>query len=62
MKTKIRTNRALWAFPACVTMACLSLAGCESVRDQIADRENSLAAAGFVARPANTPERQEMLQ
>ncbi|GAN84652.1 hypothetical protein GHA01_09190 [Novacetimonas hansenii] len=62
MKTKIRTNRNLLAVPAFMTVACLSLAGCESVRDQIADRENSLAAAGFVARPANTPQRQEMLQ
>ena len=39
----------------------LALAACQSPQQQVAQREDNLAAAGFTIRPANTPERQEML-
>lgn len=39
--------------------ACL--AGCVSTQELVQDHENKLAAAGFVVRPANTPERQAAL-
>ena len=42
-------------------LALLVLAGCMSQQQRVADKEDSLAAAGFVQRPANTPERQAML-
>jgi hypothetical protein len=38
------------------------LAGCASVSDLVADKEDQLAAAGFVVKPANTEERQAMLR
>ena len=39
--------------------ALLVLAGCATTNNR--ERENALAAAGFIDRPANTPERQAML-
>jgi hypothetical protein len=39
----------------------LSLAGCVTARDAVSEKEDHLAAAGFIVRPANTPERQQML-
>ena len=38
-----------------------ALAGCVSQQAQVSNQENQLSAAGFDARPANTPERQAML-
>jgi hypothetical protein len=38
-----------------------SLTACESQQQRVEDREDLLAAAGFIVRPANTPERQDML-
>mgnify|MGYP006949408447 FL=1 len=54
--------RHLYAGGALLLAISTGLSACESVHDQIVDKENSLAAAGFVARPANNPERQLMLQ
>jgi hypothetical protein len=42
-------------------LAALAVAGCMSQQERVADKEDSLAAAGFILRPANTPERQAML-
>jgi len=39
----------------------LSLAGCETVGQEVAQKEDHLAAAGFRVKPANTPARQAML-
>lgn len=39
-----------------------SLAGCATPQQRVEQKEDNLAAAGFLARPANTPERQAMLQ
>jgi hypothetical protein len=37
------------------------LTACESQQQRVEEREDLLAAAGFIVRPANTPERQDML-
>ena len=39
----------------------LALGACVPQQQLVADKEDSLAAAGFILRPANTPERQAML-
>ncbi len=39
----------------------LALAACATPQQQVEQKEDSLAAAGFSQRPANTPERQAML-
>jgi hypothetical protein len=38
------------------------LSGCASTSELVANKEDQLAAAGFVVKPANTPQRQAMLQ
>ena len=38
-----------------------SLTACETQQQRVVDREGQLAAAGFIIKPANTPERQQML-
>jgi hypothetical protein len=38
------------------------LAACQTERQSVARHEDHLAAAGFIVRPANTPERQAMLK
>lgn len=38
-----------------------ALAACATPQEIVAQKEDNLAAAGFVVRPANTPERQGML-
>ncbi|HTV79049.1 MAG TPA: hypothetical protein VMF03_12370 [Steroidobacteraceae bacterium] len=36
-------------------------AGCVTAQQEVSQREDNLAAAGFIVKPANTPERQAML-
>jgi hypothetical protein len=38
-----------------------ALTGCQTQQQIVTQREDNLAAAGFIVRPANTPERQAML-
>lgn len=38
-----------------------ALAACATQQERINKREDDLAAAGFIVKPANTPERQQML-
>ena len=47
----------------CLGVAALGglLSGCETQQQVVTQKEDSLAAAGFIVRPANTPERQAML-
>ncbi|AXY22235.1 hypothetical protein CD178_01458 [Komagataeibacter saccharivorans] len=54
--------RHLFTSSALLLAAATGLSACESAHDRIVDKENSLAAAGFVARPADNAERQTMLQ
>ncbi|MDG6095512.1 hypothetical protein LOC54_10430 [Acetobacter sp. AN02] len=44
-----------------ILLAIMTLPGCVSTADQVANKEDHLAAAGFVFRPASTKERQIML-
>jgi hypothetical protein len=39
----------------------VSLTACETQQQRVVEREDKLAAAGFIIKPANTPERQQML-
>ena len=47
---------------AVMAAAAVLLAGCATEQQIVAGQENMLAAAGFVARPADTPERQTNLK
>jgi hypothetical protein len=42
-------------------VAAAVLCGCQSAPPDYGAREDQLAAAGFIMRPANTPQRQQML-
>jgi hypothetical protein len=42
-------------------LLALSLTACETTQDQVSRREDHLAAAGFMVRPADTAQRQKML-
>ncbi|WCK68791.1 hypothetical protein [Agrobacterium tumefaciens] len=44
------------------TTLSLALAACQTSAESVQHKENDLAAAGFVARPANTPARVAMLK
>jgi len=46
---------------AALLTAAVAVTGCQSQSAIVAQHEDALAAAGFVVRPANTPERQMML-
>lgn len=41
---------------------CLLLSACATPSELVANKEDQLAAAGFVVKPANTPQREAMLQ
>jgi hypothetical protein len=49
-----------------VVLSCALLLGgltaCESVQQRITEQEDKLSAAGFIVKPANTPDRQAMLK
>ena len=47
---------------AAVSAIAVLIAGCETTREVVTHKEDSLTAAGFTARPANTPERVAMLK
>ncbi len=47
--------------PKLLLLASLCLSACATQQEQVTQKEDSLAAAGFTVRPANTPERQAML-
>ena len=47
---------------ALLVLSLGSLAACETQQQAVAHHEDNLAAAGFVSRPANTPERIAMLK
>lgn len=53
--------RSWFGLLAAGMLACGGLAGCQT-QGEVAQQENSLAAAGFVVQIANTAERQAMLQ
>jgi len=59
-RSAARTGR--WIVPCASLCVALLLASCATQEEKVSWREDSLAAAGFVVRPANTPERQRMLK
>ena len=46
---------------AAMLIATFGLAACATQQQLVSSKEDALAAAGFIVRPANTPERQNML-
>jgi hypothetical protein len=44
-----------------LSLALALFAGCETAQQRVQEHEDQLAAAGFLVKPANTPERQQML-
>src|SRR6202020_1897165 len=48
-------------FAAVAAVLQLGLTACQTQQQIVTQREDNLAAAGFIIRPANTPERQAML-
>lgn len=50
-----------WKPTTIVLASIVALAGCQSQQQRVSEKEDNLAAAGFIARPANTPERQDMM-
>ena len=55
-----RTPRR-FRFGFAALLPLLGLAACETHQELVTSTENNLSAAGFVARPASTPELEEML-
>ncbi len=47
---------------AMLSGAALALTGCMTPQERVEQKADDLAAAGFLVRPANTPERQAMLR
>jgi hypothetical protein len=55
-------GRGAWTATFIVSLLGIAgLSGCVSTRQMVSQNEDNLAAAGFIIRPANTPERQTML-
>lgn len=61
MSNRLRPDRLTSTRILAPLLGALAVAGCVSAQDVVQSRENMLAAAGFVVRPANTPERQSAL-
>jgi hypothetical protein len=59
---RIARHYTLVAFQVLAVAAGIaSISACETPQERVTHREDNLAAAGFVIRPANTPERRAML-
>ncbi|HXR95963.1 MAG TPA: hypothetical protein VN718_08790 [Rhizomicrobium sp.] len=61
MGTRGTNRRDFRTFLIAAALA-VTLAGCASTQDLIGQQEDQLSAAGFVQRPANSPEREAMLK
>lgn len=62
LKKIVVSNRGIGFAIIATTFLALSLASCQTSTVSVQSKENDLAAAGFVARPANTPARVAMLK
>lgn len=56
-----RYYRGTFSAIAAITICVGTLAACETTKQVVSDKEDHLAAAGFLFKPANTPDRQAML-
>jgi hypothetical protein len=61
-KSPISPARGGWRAVILLALPALSLAGCATPQQVVAQKEGNLAAAGFMVRPADTPQREAMLQ
>jgi hypothetical protein len=59
--SQLRPSGRLAALLA-VVVGVFAVSACETQQDRISSREDKLSAAGFIIKPANTPERQAMLK
>jgi hypothetical protein len=55
------SNRSRYGMVVGLLLGMGVLAACQTQQQIVSEHEDNLAAAGFVVRPANTPERQAML-
>jgi hypothetical protein len=58
MNSKAKLGKGIWA---CLLVSVGFLSACETQQQIVTQHEDNLSAAGFIVRPANTPERQAML-
>jgi len=56
-----RGERSSAGLALTILLPLLGVAGCATQQERVSQKEDTLAAAGFIVRPANTPERQAML-
>jgi hypothetical protein len=56
------SNRSRYGMLVGLLVGMGGLAACQTQQQIVSEHEDNLAAAGFVVRPANTPERQDMLK
>jgi hypothetical protein len=61
VEIRMRSEYRLGAVAVGSLLAVAALCGCETQQQVLAARENRLSAAGFMIKPASTPERQAML-
>jgi hypothetical protein len=57
----LRAKLPRGALVASVLLVLGALAACQTQQQMVTQREDNLSAAGFIVKPANTPERQAML-
>jgi len=64
MQQTRKKNRAMTRLGPVAAISALAvlIAGCETTKEAVAHKEDSLTAAGFTAHPANTPARVAMLK
>jgi len=64
MQQTLKINRAVTRLAPVLAISAIAvlIAGCETTKEVVAHKEDSLAAAGFIARPPNTPQRIAMLK
>jgi hypothetical protein len=56
-----RRSAIKWRTIPTAALAAVLLTSCATPQQIVSQKEDNLAAAGFIAQPANTPERQAML-
>ena len=59
---RLLLGRARGAALASLLLGAFCVSACQTQQDRIVSREDKLSAAGFIIKPANTPERQGMLK
>jgi hypothetical protein len=64
MQQTWKLNRMMTRLGPAVAISAIAvlIAGCETTKEMVSHKEDSLTAAGFTARPANTPQRVAMLK